>query len=318
MKKTLLALAIVATATSVNAAEIYNADGSSLELTGRAFAIIETTKTKATGTDTDAHAYDSRLGFKVRHQVTEGAAAVGKFEFQLSEGEDYGLKNRDAYAGLDFTDVGTFTFGRQTTSFDDLGFRGGFDEYYGFSQDLEDRGRENGIVKFQTANFSGFVGSASYQFAEENDAGNDVTGTTLVGSYDSDFGLGLSLAYFDYKEASVKDHATGFNLAADYAFGDAKVGFDYGSQEDNSKTEKDAYRLGGEYNLDAYRLYAGYGNVDTKAHLSSTTVSNDGFYAGVAYAFGAKTTIFAEVASYDAEGDSSDSDMLALGMNVAF
>ncbi|WP_047045252.1 porin [Vibrio mexicanus] len=310
MKKTLVALAVLA-AGSAQAAEIYNADGSTLELTGRAYAVVETTKQKSTGTDTDVHAYDSRLGFKLRHQVTEGVAAVGKFEFQLTEDDDHGLKNRDVYAGLDFTDAVTVTFGRQTTSFDDLAFRGGFDEYYGFSQQLEDRGRENGIIKATSANINGFVGSASYQFLE-----GDVTGLTLAGSYDADFGLGLSAGYFDYKQSGNKDHATGYNVGASYAFGDAKVGVDYSSEEVFNKDKADAYRLGGEYNIDAYRLYAGYGNVDNKPAAGGKT-SDDGFYAGVAYAFGAKTTIFAEVASYDKEG-AEDQDFLGLGLNVNF
>lgn len=312
MKKTLVALSVLAAASSAQAAEIYNVDGSSLELTGRAFAIVETKKTEATGTDTDVHAYDSRLGFNVRHQVTDGVAAVGKFEFQLTEDKDHGLKNRDVYAGLDFTDTVTVTFGRQTTSFDDLSFRGGFDEYYGFSQDLEDRGRENGIIKVTTANLNGLVASASYQFDEAG-----VTGATFAGSYDADFGLGLSAGYFDYKKSGVEDHAAGFNLGASYTFGDAKVGVDYASEELFDKSEADAYRLGGEYNIDAYRLYAGYGAVENKP-VGGAKTDSDGFYAGVAYAFGSKTTLFIEGASYDKEGSASDEDMLALGMNVNF
>ncbi|MGD8111085.1 porin [Vibrio sp. TRT 17S01] len=314
MKKTLVALAVLA-AGSAQAAEIYNKDGSSLELTGRAFAVVEHTKTDA-DSDTDVHAYDSRLGFKVRHQVSDAVAAVGKFEFQLTEDDDFGLKNRDVYAGFDFTDVGTLTFGRQTTAFDDLSFRGGFDEYYGFSQDLEDRGRENGIIKFSTASMNGLVVAGSYQFKEEVD-GADITGATLAASYDADFGLGLSAGYFDYKQSGNNDHASGFNVGSSYKFGDAKVGFDYSSEEHFDKSEADAYRLGGEYNIKEYRLYAGYGSVENKAFGGSKTDS-DGFYAGVAYAFGAKTTLFVEAASYDKEGSAEDTDQLALGLNVNF
>ncbi|WP_165862902.1 porin [Vibrio sinensis] len=317
MKKTLVALAVLAagTASAVNAAEIYNADGSVLELTGRAFAIIEHKKTD-TDSDTDVLVDDSRLGFKVRHQVTDAVAAVGKFEFQLTTQDDgSALKNRDVYAGLDFTDTVAVTFGRQTTSFDDYAFRGGFDEYYGYSQELEDRGRANGIIKAESANMNGLVVSGSYQFKEE-EAGKDITGATLAASYDAEFGLGLSAGYFDYKQSGNNDHATGFNVGASYAFGDAKVGADYSSEDHFDKSSADAFRLGGEYFIDAYRLYAGYGQVDEKPVVGDS-VDKDGFYAGVAYAFGAKTTLFVEGASYD-NGTSADDDRLALGINVNF
>ncbi len=41
MKKTLLVVAVMAAAGSVNAAEVYNNDGSTLEVNGRAFAVMQ-------------------------------------------------------------------------------------------------------------------------------------------------------------------------------------------------------------------------------------------------------------------------------------
>lgn len=295
MKKTLLAVAVMAAAGSVNAAEVYNNDGSTLEVNGRAFAVMQV-EDNGTGSESSINDGGSRLGFTAKHQATEGVAAIGRFEVQYGDA-DTAFTSRDFYAGLEFTNIGTLTFGRQTTIFDDVAFRGGFDEWYGYSQSLEDRGRDNGIVKFTASNLvENLTAGVTYQFAQADN--NERSGFTIAGAYDLPMGLGFSAGFYDYQDEKVNadnDNFSGFNLGASYKFKAFKVGADF-SMEDQAGTDVMAWRLGGEYNIDATRIYGGYGQVD-----EDNAPTDSGFYAGVGYALGSKTTVFVEYSQLDTE-----------------
>ncbi|WP_104402214.1 porin [Vibrio penaeicida] len=297
MKKTILAVAVVAAAGSVNAAEVYNNDGSTLEVNGRAFAIMQV-EDNGTGSESSINDGGSRLGFTAKHQATESVAAIGRFEVQYGDA-DTAFTSRDFYAGVEFTNIGTLTFGRQTTIFDDVAFRGGFDEWYGYSQRLEDRGRDNGIVKFTASNLvENLTAGVTYQFAQADN--EQRSGFTIAGAYELPMGLGLSAGFYDYTDEvyagrTVEKNYDGFNLGASYKFNAFKVGADF-SMEDQAGTDVMAWRLGGEYNIDATRIYGGYGQID-----ADDAPTDSGFYAGVGYALGSKTTVFVEYSQLDTE-----------------
>ncbi|BDU40017.1 porin [Vibrio nigripulchritudo] len=313
MKKTLLAVAALAAAGSVNAAEVYNNEGSTLDINGRAFAIMQVEDSGA-GSESSISDGGSRLGFTAKHQATEGVAAIGRFEVEYSGAQatkagttdeeiNIAFSSRDFYAGLEFTNIGTLTFGRQTTIFDDAAFRGGFDEWYGYSQQLADRGRDNGIVKFSANKLvENLTAGVTYQFAQDDNKHR--SGFTIAGAYDLPMGLGLSAGFYDYADEVYAGRATeanysGFNLGASYKINAMKFGADF-SMEDQDGTDVTAWRIGGEYNLNAARIYGGYGEVD-----ADEADKESGFYAGVGYALGSKTTVFVEYSQKDTATDFS-------------
>ncbi|NVJ57126.1 MAG: porin, partial [Vibrionaceae bacterium] len=112
MNKTLIALAVsaAAVATGANAAEIYNQDGTSLELGGRAEARLSMK---------DGEAKDKtrvRLNFLGKTQITDNLYGVGFYEGEFSSNEqgkvdndsDNDLYTRQAWAGLggEFGEIG--------------------------------------------------------------------------------------------------------------------------------------------------------------------------------------------------------------------
>ncbi|CCO49059.1 putative Porin [Vibrio nigripulchritudo SOn1] len=314
MKKTLLAVAVMAAAGSVNAAEVYNNKGSTLDINGRAFAIMQVEDSGA-GSESSISDGGSRLGFTAKHQATEGVAAIGRFEVEYGDAAT-SFKSRDFYAGVEFTNIGTLTFGRQTTIFDDVAFRGGFDEWYGYSQKLEDRGRDNGIVKFSANKLvENLTAGMTYQFAQDDNKHR--SGFTIAGAYDLPMGLGLSAGFYDYADEVYAGRATeanysGFNLGASYKINAMKFGADF-SMEDQDGTDVTAWRIGGEYNLNAARIYGGYGQVD-----EDKAPTDSGFYAGVGYALGSKTTVFVEYSQVDTEAKGDFESGATAGIVVNF
>ncbi|MBD1575431.1 porin [Vibrio sp. S11_S32] len=336
MKKTFIALAVIAGTVSgaAQATEVYKNDTTSIDLNGRFYSVVETVKANG-HTNTDVKIDDSRLGMNLRHQANDSLALIGKYELQFTTAEDdSAFENRDAWAGFDFTNIGQLTFGRNSTVYDDF-YLGGFDEYYGFSQTLADRGRDNGMIKFVSAPvFGGLTVAGNYQTRNEAES---IRGAYTAGvKYDFTFDestLTIGLSNFDYDIINSSDHVTGQNLGAKYALTDSfAVGADYGLQNNRlagvgkTKTAVDSditlWRAGAEYTgFSDYRIYGGLGQV-TVDDKTAAKKDGQGYYVGMSYNIIPNAYVFAEYASYDkdtlnASGDAG-SDKFALGLNVNF
>lgn len=116
MKRNLLAIAIPAllVAGAANAAEVYNKDGSTLDVTGRVHAFGEHKGQYFEDTTS------LRLGLLGSSEITKTIKAFGKFEYETAvggnEGEDEKagvlLINRYAFAGVDFGKLGSISYGK--------------------------------------------------------------------------------------------------------------------------------------------------------------------------------------------------------------
>ena len=116
MKKTILAVAVTLAATSVNAAEIYNKDGVKLDLGGA--AEVQYKKERGENAENKFRLDDGDLFATTTVKLDDELTAIGKAAFKF---EKTNVENDELYVGLQHSKFGTFTAGRQSTTFDGAG-----------------------------------------------------------------------------------------------------------------------------------------------------------------------------------------------------
>ena len=125
MKKTMIAVAVIATAGPAHALSLLNTQYGSMDMTGRAYA------GHYFGDDRDSEMYGSntflRFGLKGRSKINDTLTAIGTYEGQLNVGDKTApstvptidteknstVATRLAFGGVSHADYGTLTFGRQ-------------------------------------------------------------------------------------------------------------------------------------------------------------------------------------------------------------
>ncbi|MEZ9398805.1 porin [Vibrio splendidus] len=254
MNKTMIALAVsaAALATGANAAELYNQDGTSLDMGGRAEARLSMK---------DGKAEDKtrvRLNFLGKVEIQDGLYGVGFYEGEFTTADNGGatdsnsdsITNRYTYAGLGGT-FGEVTYGKNEGA---LGVITDFTDimaYHGNSaaDKLAVADRSDNMLSYK-GQFQDFSLKASYRFADREDS-------TLNGSGYTDNGQ------------------DGYSLSGIYAIGDtgAKVGAGYADQDKNNE-----YMLSGSYTMgDLY--FAGVftdGEKDFDRQYNSSNASSIG------------------------------------------
>ena len=228
MKKTLIALSVsaAAMATGVNAAELYNQDGTSLEMGGRAEARLSMK---------DGDVADNsriRLNFLGTQAINDNLYGVGFWEGEFTTAENGGvdgnsnLDTRYAYAGLGGA-FGEMTYGKNDGA---LGVITDFTDimaYHGNSaaDKLAAADRSDNMFSYK-GQFENLAVKASYRFADREEVKNSdgvvdhytdngEDGYSLSAIYTlGDTGLDLGAGYADQADANE------YMLAASYTMGD--------------------------------------------------------------------------------------------------
>ncbi|SES81043.1 porin [Thorsellia anophelis] len=243
MKRKILALAITSLLASngAMAAEIYNKDGSKINLTGRVAAIYtfkddkaapylwaNDTVNTASGDrqDNDNTSY-ARLGFSGETQINSMLTGYAKFEhnFKTDNAEDNNSDTtRLAYVGLNYDKMGSLDFGRNygvvsmirdftdASNFDDLAGKG----FTGTSsKDVGMLGRASSLATYSNKDTFGMVpGLDFYLQYQAKNAGNasDLSkkhgdGFGIASTYEhEDTGLGFGATYA--KHDRIKEQQT--------------------------------------------------------------------------------------------------------------
>lgn len=172
MKKSALAmmmtLAVASLATSVSqAAEVYNKDGNKLDMYGRV---------KAEHYLSDNNAVDGdqsyvRFGFKGVTQINDMMQGFGQWEYQIaanraeSDGAT-GTKTRLGFAGLKFSEFGSFDYGRNYGALYDVeAWTDMIPEFGGDSYTKADNfmtGRSTGLATYRNRDFFGLVDGLNF------------------------------------------------------------------------------------------------------------------------------------------------------------
>jgi len=295
MKKTLLALAVLTAASSVNAAEILKSDEGSVDFYGQL-------RTRIDFTDANDYAAElttgsSRLGLDAAYAVNDSTKVLGKVEFGVPANDSSTLTTRVHTVGF-ATDFGTFKFGKDWKVSDDLG---GTDYSYVYGGSANAYATIGGAADSSQLKYSldleNFWVKAGYGFADgadKQDLAEAFAGTSF-GPVALSLGGGKNhLGDFSnvyYKVTGVFTVSDALELSATY----------YGSQleQDNTTAQVDqnGISVGAWWTvMDKTSVYGGYEFKNTEA----TDVLNDAdedftnIFVGVEYKFASWARVFAE------------------------
>lgn len=286
MKKTLIALSVsaAAMATGVNAAELYNQDGTSLEMGGRAEARLSMK---------DGDVADNsriRLNFLGTQAINDNLYGVGFWEGEFTTAEEGGvdgnsnLDTRYAYAGLGGA-FGEVTYGKNDGA---LGVITDFTDIMAYAGNsaadkLAAADRSDNMLSYK-GQFENLAVKASYRFADrvKNAAGTEYTdngedGYSLSAIYTlGDTGLDLGAGYADQSDANE------YMLAASYTMNDLYFAglFTDGEKEATFKKTVDytGYELAGAYTLGQTVFTTTYNNAETNNETSANNFAVDASY----------------------------------------
>jgi outer membrane protein OmpU len=278
MKKTLIALAVsgAAMAAGVNASEVFNADGTSLNIGGR----VEARMSIQDGEVADNSR--ARINFAGKQAINDNLYGVGFYEAELttddqgtSTGDDStsDVNNRYIYAGLG-GDFGLVTYGKNDGS---LGVITDFTDIMAYHGDsaadklvVADRADNNLTYKGQ---FDALGLKANYRFADRTEdtindeySNNDQDGYALSATYSIlDSGVTLGAGYAD------QDVSDEFMLAASYAVNDFYLAGLYTSKSTDNADDYDGYEVAAAYTFDQTKFTATYNLAEV---ASEDTVEN--------------------------------------------
>ncbi|MCX9574113.1 porin [Vibrio cholerae] len=326
MNKTLIALAVsaAAVATGVNAGEIYNQDGASLTMGGRAEARLSLKDGKA---DDKSRV---RLNFLGKVAINDSLYGVGFYEGEFTtndqgEAKDGNLNNRYTYAGIGGT-YGEVTYGKNDgalgviTDFTDIMAYHGANGTY----KLAVAARVDNMLAYN-GQFGDLGVKASYRFADRQESVNSITkneqdGYSLSAIYAfGDTGFNVGAGYAD------QDTADQYILAASYAFSDfyfAGAFVDGQVKPANAaKTDKTGYELAAKYTMDQTVFTTTYNYQEEKTSgvksdnadfiaIDATYYFKPNFRSYVSYNF--------NLLDADKVGKTKAEDELAIGLRYDF
>ncbi|EKO3591555.1 porin [Vibrio metschnikovii] len=286
MNKTLIALAVstAAMTAGVNAGEIYNQDGTSLALGGRAEARLSLKDGKA------EDASRVRINVLGKTQINDSLYGLGFYEGQLEtndrDGENNNLENRYAFAGIG-GDFGLVTYGKNDgalgviTDFTDImAYHGNKAAYK-----LAVADRADNMLTY-AGQFDDLAVKASYRFADrttvdalgntvdENDkdatqySDNREDGYSLSAIYTfADTGFAVGAGYADQNKSDQ------WMLAASYAINDLYFAGTYVDGQDKSgvnKKDKTGYELAAKYTMQQTVFTTSYNYLESKTSGQKT------------------------------------------------
>ncbi|MFZ7187472.1 porin [Avibacterium avium] len=262
MKKTLLALAVAAVATSASAATVYNQDGTQVNVGGR----VEVALGKFNDDErADLRNIGSRLEFKAQHDLGEGVKVIGYSRLRFNDGGDKwdtgssfnNIKTNKLWLALQKDDLGRVSFGKQDTTGDAVEMND-HSYLFGGSNNLFTGGDK--VVSFRSADFQlaegqtlGFGADYTFGEAKKNNAATKLkyaygTSAFYAGQFD-EVGVNLNAGYtvevYDNGLASSNDtgrKVQSWRVASQLAYGPVTFGAEYG--ESAYKNHQDQHKQG--------------------------------------------------------------------------
>ena len=315
MKKTLLALAVLATAAgSVNAAEIVKTDDASVDFYGQL-------REYATKSDKDSDATlassSSRAGINASYKATDTLKVLGTVEFGL--GESNSGDNRKHYVGLSSSEWGTLTIGKQSILADDLW--GVENSYLGNSASMLPEASGFGQSWLQQAmfkySFETDAGWVQAEYSYDNGDTNPTVAEVFVGTKVDNLDIYGGVGYQDDRTSTSTTTqtvsgtsivSTTTSVKADKELKHGMITVNYNGEgwnlgttywhaeiEDNSANTKlttDSIVVAGAYSL-TEKLQA-YGGYEFVADYAEEGNDYNNVYGGMLYKFGSWARVFAE------------------------
>jgi predicted porin len=292
MKKTLIALAVLATSGAAMAQ-------STVTLYGRVDASVGTTKNTVTGVSTTSvfnggagGLTGSRWGLQGSEDLGGGLKAIFKLEnrFNVDTGSDTDGFTGDAYVGVS-GGFGTVYLGRTYTAYDSvhalsLGsnvFDSAFTpvgDVYGSGGGYTNRGANQ--IKYASPNFGGVSVSVSHALDEDATVSTDVTSLAVM------YGAGPLKVGGAYQADTTADFTT---ITGAYDFGVVSLSGGW-SDRDGATSDDTEFSMGVNVPLNAVNLSAGFAVGKTK-DATGTTAKASGFGFGATYTLSKRTKLYA-------------------------
>lgn len=260
MKRKVLAILVPALlmAGAANAAEMYNKNGNKVDLYGK----VDARHTFSDHAGDDGDETYVQVGFKGETQIANDLVGYGQWEYKTyandTEGAGDKSFNRLAYAGLKYSEYGSFDYGRNYgVVYDVEAWTDMLPVFGGDSYTWTDNymvGRTNGVATYRNNDFFGLVDGLNfalqYQGANEGaNANEDQEGTKnghddvrfqngdgfgMSSTYSFDFGLTLGAAYSssDRTNDQVAYGAGNYNRYSKYAGGERAEAWTIGAKYD--------------------------------------------------------------------------------------
>lgn len=351
LKPIALAIPMVLAAGSLSAAEIYNKDGNSVELSGAVNAfgnVLSTDATKAgeasqevkeitIGTDKykvvtekpgaqeavekGFHVKtDASLSVKATHEIDEVSKVIGSFEVSAGDSTDTNASFGDIKFAYEHADLGTISLGETGNSFGAIekAHAGEGDNLYAISQ---------GGVDGKGIRYEKSVGDINVSANYETDADAEHKANYAVSAEYKQDQFTVAVAY-----GSDGDKATSTGIAGDVKFGDIKLGAAFVSFEDAGKievndstelalgagTEGHSYALTAQYELSDVTLYASYQAAAGK--LAKKDFDGTTIYAGADYKLtdAIKTYLVVQQGEWNHDAKSGDATNVKFGAKYSF
>lgn len=297
MKKTLLALAVISAASSVNAAEILKTDDGSVDFYGQ----LRTRVDFRDDADYDANLTtgSSRLGVDASYAVNDSVKALGKIEFGVPANSSTDMKVRVHMVGF-ATDYGTIRVGRDWTTSDDIG---GTDYSYVYGGSANMYSTLNGALHESQIKYALDLDNLWVKASVGVAGGDGADGHDLAEAF-----VGSSFGPVAIHVGGGKDQVDGlsntyYELTAVFTATDALElsGTYYGSQlkneSGNEKITQNGYSLGAYWTfVEKTSLYGGYEFVQQDAKNIYNDKDEDGtnIFVGLEYKFASWARLFAE------------------------
>ena len=207
MKKSLLALAVLAVATSATAATVYDKDGTSLKVGGRVQAVAFNGNFGKAGRDDASLKNSARFNVAGTTKVNDAVSVFAFTEWEASNGNnekgaDNDFTARDQYVGADFGVFGKVQAGKSLNAIYDVQSATDVFEEVGSAQVQGDTNgdRRSGTFRYIYDN-NGLYASASFQTAQDQ---VKVAGNKLDVENGFGFGLGYTFDNVVFGPLSVK------------------------------------------------------------------------------------------------------------------
>ncbi|MDM4208054.1 porin [Klebsiella spallanzanii] len=259
MKRKVLAILVPAllAAGAANAAEIYNKNGNKLDFYGK--MVGEHIMTHDGDNDNSDDTSYARFGIKGETQISSELTGYGQFEYNIKADKpegDQDSSTRLAFAGLKFSDYGSFDYGRNYgVVYDAAGYTDMLVEWGGDGLVYTDNfmtGRTNGVATYRNTDFFGMVDGLNFalQYQGKNNdtlakkSNGDGFGFSVNYNFD---GFGFVGAYSnsdrtDEQAADLKgENAEAWSLATKYDANNVYASVMYGESQNMTHMEKGGF-----------------------------------------------------------------------------
>ncbi len=263
MKKSLLALAVAVAASGVvNAAVVYDKDGTTMDIHGRVMAYFSSEDFVNTNTESNDGNFNasSRIGLDLSTEINQYITAFAFVEQEWAAEEAGSTENRYTWVGLDFGQFGSFKVGK----FEDAVYYVSevtdvYEEAGGMGQ-LGNDDRRDGMFMYNWSGW-GFDFNASYGTAKDDQlvdgafwtTKEDSGGEASEESADIKGAWGVSIGY----------------TTPDVLFGPISIRLGYGGAEFQALNAADDYRNNVYDKYNHYAASVSWGNFSEGLYLAA-------------------------------------------------